>query len=71
MTNTLPTILVGRARGRLTRRIAALESVVLGSHLATDSDSLTTRTPRGVFSRPRARSTGFSTNTAPQIARWL
>lgn len=71
MTNTLPTTLVGRARGRVTRRLAALESAVLGQHALADSDSLTTRTPRGVFSRPRARSTGFSTNTAPQIARWL
>lgn len=69
--NPLPSTLIGPARGRITRRLAALEQTVFASNANPADGTLTTRTPRGVFVRSRSRGTAISITPQPQIARWL
>jgi hypothetical protein len=68
----LPTTLVGSSRGRITRRIAALENVIYGTNPNAADGTLITRTPRGTFIRSRARGTAAGTGSQQsQIPRWL
>ena len=69
--NPLPSTLVGSSRGRITRRIAALESVIYANNPAAADGTLITRTTRGTFIRSRSRGTAASTTQQPQIPRWL
>lgn len=69
----LPSTLIGPSRGRITRRLAAVESVAYAANPNPADGTLMTRTPRGTFIRARARGTGTGTGTAQasQIPRWL
>lgn len=68
--NTLPNTMIGRARGRLSSRVARLEGIAEGTFGRPGSEVLVTRTPRGTFTRarPGGNSTGSSANSEPP--RW-